>query len=201
MKTNQLASTKGTTITLAIYEPPPLEIKTTLALGLTVLSPYYRGFARSLSLLGNERVLDLGSGSGIRSRHIAARLHRCGGQLDCVDISHGWSKVICKTLERYRNVTYHLGHITQLDLPESAHDAVVIHFCPTRHSGQRTAGRRPPPSTPAGPWWPAIHPRAAAIHIPGRDPAADGGEWADQTSVEANRGHDPGPGLRSDFHC
>ncbi|MDD5467569.1 MAG: hypothetical protein PHS96_07165 [Anaerolineales bacterium] len=35
-------------MTLSIYEPPPLEIKITLALGLTVLSSYYRGFARSL---------------------------------------------------------------------------------------------------------------------------------------------------------
>jgi ubiquinone/menaquinone biosynthesis C-methylase UbiE len=98
------------------------------ALSLTVLSPYYRGFARILSPHGNERVLDFGSGSGICSRHIAARLQPNGGQLDCLDISYGWSKVIRKTLKRYRNVTYHLGRITQLDLPESAYDAVVIHF-------------------------------------------------------------------------
>ncbi len=114
-------------MTLSIYEPPPLEIKITLGLGLTVLSPYYRGFAHSLKLRGDERVLDFGSGSGVCSRHIAACLQR-GGHLDCVDIPSGWMNVIRKTLRRHKNVSYHLGHFAQLDLPESAFDVVVIHF-------------------------------------------------------------------------
>lgn len=114
-------------MSLSIYEPPSLEIKLTLALGLTVLSPYYHSFAGSLKLCGHERVLDFGSGSGICSRHIAARLQR-GGHLDCVDVSRGWMNVVRKTLRRYKNTSYHLGHITQLDLPESAFDLVVVHF-------------------------------------------------------------------------
>jgi ubiquinone/menaquinone biosynthesis C-methylase UbiE len=36
--------------------------------------------------------------------------------------------VIRKTLRRYTNVGYHLGHITRLDLPDDAYDVVVIHF-------------------------------------------------------------------------
>jgi ubiquinone/menaquinone biosynthesis C-methylase UbiE len=114
-------------MTLSTYEPPTLEITLTLGLGLTVLSPYYSGFARSLGLRGDERVLDFGSGSGICSRHIAARL-RHGGQLDCVDISHRWMHVIRRTLRRFDNVGYHLGRITTLDLAEAAYDVVVIHF-------------------------------------------------------------------------
>ena len=113
---------------LSTYEPPPLEIKITLTLGLTVLSPYYRHFVRELNLRGDEHVLDFGSGSGICSRHIAARLRRGGGQLACVDISHNWMKVIRKTLRRYNNVSYHLGHLTEVDLPDSTFDMVVIHF-------------------------------------------------------------------------
>jgi len=113
---------------VSTYEPPPLEIKITLALGLTVLSPYYHRFVLDLSLRGDERVLDFGSGSGICSRHIAARLERGRGQLTCLDISRGWMKVIQKTLRRYNNVDYCLGHITQIDLPDSAFDMVVIHF-------------------------------------------------------------------------
>lgn len=112
---------------LAIYEPPLMEIKITLALGLSLLSPYYRGFVKSLNLRGGERVLDFGSGAGICSRHIAASLQH-GGHLDCVDVSRGWMAVIRRTLRRYKNVSYHLGRITQLDLPESAFDLVVIHF-------------------------------------------------------------------------
>ena len=113
---------------ISTYEPPPLEIRITLALGLTILSPYYHRFVRDLNLRGDERVLDFGSGSGICSRHIAARLKHGGGQLACVDISHGWMKVIRKTLRRYDNVSYHLGHITEVDLPDACFDIAVIHF-------------------------------------------------------------------------
>ena len=114
-------------MTLTVYEPPSLEIKITLTLGLSVLSPYYRGFVKSLNLRGDERVLDFGSGSGVCSRHIAASLQR-GGQLDCVDLSQSWMNVIRKTLRRYDNVGYHLGQITQLSLPESAFNMVIVHF-------------------------------------------------------------------------
>ncbi|NTV35960.1 MAG: class I SAM-dependent methyltransferase [Anaerolineaceae bacterium] len=114
-------------MTLSTYEPPALEIRLTLALGLTVLSPYYHAFARSLKLRGDERVLDFGSGSGICSRHIAARL-KDGGHLACVDISHGWMDVVRHTLSNFTNVSYHVGRITELDLPASSFDAVVMHF-------------------------------------------------------------------------
>jgi 2-polyprenyl-3-methyl-5-hydroxy-6-metoxy-1,4-benzoquinol methylase len=108
-------------------EPSPLEIKITLTLGLTVLSPYYRSFANSLHLRGNEQVLDFGTGSGACSRHIAARLKQ-GGHLACVDISHGWMDVIRKTLRRYDNVSYHLGSISEVNLPDASFDRIVIHF-------------------------------------------------------------------------
>lgn len=115
-------------MTHTTYEPPPLEVGLTLALGLTVLSPYYRSFARGLNLSGDERVLDFGSGSGICSRHIAAVLQRGEGRLDCVDISQGWMKVIRRTLRRYDKVRYHLGQIAEVNLPDGAFDVVVVHF-------------------------------------------------------------------------
>ena len=114
-------------MTTSFYEPPALEVGLTLGLGLTLLSPYYRRFARTLNLRGDERVMDFGSGSGICTRHIAARLQK-GGHLDCVDISHDWMRVIRKTLRRYDNVSYHLGHITQVSLPDAAFDVIVMHF-------------------------------------------------------------------------
>ena len=49
--------------------------------------------------------------------------------------------VLHKTLQRYDNIAYHLGHISQLDLPESAFDVVVVHF--VLHEvppGERPAG-------------------------------------------------------------
>lgn len=110
------------------YEPSDAEIRLTLALGLTVLSPYYRQFARGLKLNGNERVLDFGSGSGVCSRHIAACLTQAGGSLDCIDVSHKWISLARKTLRRYRNVNFHLGHIAEVSAPDAAFDVVVVHF-------------------------------------------------------------------------
>lgn len=114
-------------MTLSFYEPPPLEIRLTLGLGLTLLSPYYSRFAHSLNLNGDERVLDFGSGSGVCARHIAARLQN-GGGLDCVDISRGWMQVIRRTLRRYENIAYHLGRVARLDLPRASYDLIVVHF-------------------------------------------------------------------------
>jgi ubiquinone/menaquinone biosynthesis C-methylase UbiE len=111
----------------SIYEPPQLEINITLALGLTILSPYYHQFARELGLKGHETVMDFGSGSGVCSRHIAARLQK-GGHLVCVDISKGWNSVIKKTLKLYNNVDFFLGSITGFDRQESSFDLIVIHF-------------------------------------------------------------------------
>ena len=65
-------------MTTSFYEPPALEVGLTLGLGLTLLSPYYRRFARTLNLRGDERVMDFGSGSGICTRHIAAVYKRAG---------------------------------------------------------------------------------------------------------------------------
>jgi 2-polyprenyl-3-methyl-5-hydroxy-6-metoxy-1,4-benzoquinol methylase len=114
--------------TASTYEPSDTEIRLTLALGLTILSPYYYHFVRGLKLIGNERVLDFGSGSGVCSRHIAACLLKAGGSLDCVDVSHRWIRVARKTLTRYSNTNFHLGHIAEVPVPDGAFDMVVVHF-------------------------------------------------------------------------
>lgn len=114
--------------TACLYEPSDTEIRLTLALGLTVLSPYYHLFARGLQLHGNERVLDFGSGSGVGSRHIAACLQRAGSSLDCVDVSQKWIRVARQTLRRYNNVQFHIGHIAEVPLPDGAFDRIVVHF-------------------------------------------------------------------------
>jgi ubiquinone/menaquinone biosynthesis C-methylase UbiE len=109
------------------YEPSKMEIYLTLGIG-GIIAPFYRSYVNSLPLQEDEKVLDFGSGSGILSRHIAARLERGGGQLTCVDISARWMKIIQRTLRRYNNVTLRLGHITQVDLPDASFDTVLIHF-------------------------------------------------------------------------
>lgn len=109
------------------YEPSKLEICLTLGIG-AIIAPCYRSYVNRLPLQDNDNVLDFGSGSGILSRHIAARLLRGGEHLTCVDISTRWMKVIRNTLRRFDNVSYQLGHITQVDLPDASFDTILIHF-------------------------------------------------------------------------
>jgi len=112
---------------IKVQNPPPLEVFLTLMLGQTILRPYYQNFINGLDLNGNEKILDFGSGSGVCSRHIANQLKK-GGQLDCLDISEVWQSVIRTNLKRFTNVNYHLGQITDVDLPDKSYDMVVAHF-------------------------------------------------------------------------
>lgn len=109
------------------YEPSTTEIRLTLGAGV-IIAPLYHRYVLSLPLQGSETVLDFGSGSGILSRHLADRLAKGGGHLTCVDISSRWMAVIRKTLRRFTNVSYRLGHISQVDLPDASFDAVLIHY-------------------------------------------------------------------------
>ncbi|NSW53999.1 MAG: class I SAM-dependent methyltransferase [Anaerolineae bacterium] len=125
---NNLKAAAEETMSFSRYEPSETEILITLGLGLSVISPYYRRFVRGLRLRGDERVLDYGSGSGVCSRHLAARLRRGGGHLDCVDISRGWMQVVRRTLRACRHVDFHLGLIRDVLIADGSVDAVVVHF-------------------------------------------------------------------------
>lgn len=57
----------------------------------------YSGYADSLGLQGNEKVLELGCGSGALSRHIASRLSQ-GSRLTCLDTSKAWIEVARRRL-------------------------------------------------------------------------------------------------------
>lgn len=111
-----------------IREPGNAEIRITLGLGLSVLSPYYRSFVNTLGLNGHERVLDFGSGSGACSRHIAWQLARRSGRLDCVDISQKWIDTNQRILKRFKNVNYFCGRISELALTDESYDLIVAHY-------------------------------------------------------------------------
>lgn len=53
----------------------------------SMILPIYRNYIRSLGLAGDEQVIELGSGSGIATRHLAGMLRKRGGRVLCVDQS------------------------------------------------------------------------------------------------------------------
>lgn len=86
----------------------------------------YQKYISGLNFLGNERVLDFGSGSGAGSKHLAKKLSR--GHLTCVDVSGYWMKICKRRLSKYRNVDYLLGWLPDFKIEAGSYDAVTIHY-------------------------------------------------------------------------
>lgn len=112
---------------MTFHEPSSLEVWLAIAVG-RLFGGFYRTAVESLDLKGNERVLDFGSGAGTPARLMAPKLLKGGGHLTCVDVSQVWLETAQKRLRGVPNVTFHLGEISELDIPDASHDVVFIHF-------------------------------------------------------------------------
>jgi|GEM_PF-717495 len=104
-----------------------LEITAFRFLTNRLLAGYYRRFIQSLELIGTERVLELGSGTGAASVHLAASLRR-GGRLTCTDISIPMQNAAKQALSAFRNVEFRLGDLPFMEIPDRTMDMVLIHF-------------------------------------------------------------------------
>jgi len=93
-----------------------------------LLNPLYRRYVDQMSLLGDERVLDYGSGSGAAARHIARRLRSGGGRLTCVDVSARWQAVVAGVLRACPNADRRLGDVRTMRLPAASFDVVLVHW-------------------------------------------------------------------------
>ena len=92
-----------------------------------LLSPLYRRYVDQMGLLGDERVLDYGCGSGAASRHLAKRL-QAGGRLTCMDVSERWQRTARKALRANPEVEFRLGDVRAMDLPGAGFDVVLVHW-------------------------------------------------------------------------
>ena len=92
-----------------------------------LLAPIYRGFVSQMGLEGDERVLELGSGTGSGSRHLAAVLSN-GGRLVCLDTSKALCAVARRRLARWPSVEVVAGDVADAQLPGEPYDVAVIHF-------------------------------------------------------------------------
>jgi len=88
---------------------------------------FYRRYADSLELAGNEAFLEIGCGSGGVSTHLARRLRR-GGSLTCIDISPQMLRIARRRLRRHRHVVCRLGSLDSLSFPPGVFGGCVIHL-------------------------------------------------------------------------
>jgi ubiquinone/menaquinone biosynthesis C-methylase UbiE len=112
---------------MTFHEPSSLEVFITVAVG-NLFGGVYKTAVDSLNLEGSERVLDFGSGAGTPARLIARKLVKGGGALTCVNVSRVWIETAQKRLKAYSNVTFLLGEISELTIPDESHDVVFVHF-------------------------------------------------------------------------
>jgi ubiquinone/menaquinone biosynthesis C-methylase UbiE len=108
-------------------EPGWTEVLAGRYINNVVLGPLYRRYVDEMGLLGDERVLDYGSGGGAAARHLAARLHP-DGHLTCVDVSTRWQETLRKVLRAYPEVELRCGDIRAMGLPGESYDVVLVHW-------------------------------------------------------------------------
>lgn len=92
----------------------------------------YKSYFESITINGNESILDFGCGGGTGSKVLAEMLKK--GYLTCVDTSKHWTEKARKRLERFSNVKVICGDIRQIDIHNKSFDLIsiihVIHDIP-----------------------------------------------------------------------
>ena len=86
---------------------------------------FYRRYAASIELQGNEAILEFGCGSGGISEYLAPRLSE--GSLPCVDLSPPMLSIARRRLKKYAHVQCFAGRFEELSLDKGSIDTVVIH--------------------------------------------------------------------------
>lgn len=117
-----------TAATPAAVTPPLPWLATTLesVVGNRLGAGVYRRWVASLPLAGDEDVLEVGTGAGACTRHLAAALP--WGQLTCLDADPRWLAIAGNRLAGFESrADLVVGDIAEWSRP-AAFDAAVAHF-------------------------------------------------------------------------
>lgn len=94
--------------------------------GNRIGSHVYGDWVKGLSLRGDERVYEIGTGGGACARHLASALP--SGRLTCLDVDDGWLSVARRRLARFGpRVEFVAADAARWSRPE-AYDVAVAHF-------------------------------------------------------------------------
>jgi len=110
---------------MSFENPTPFEkigFRLEWALTGPLITPYLRG----LALRGDEIVLEVGSGGGAVTKHLARLLPR--GRVVGVEPSAYWCDVARKRLAEAKNVSFLTGDVLSVDLAPETFDAALFHY-------------------------------------------------------------------------
>jgi ubiquinone/menaquinone biosynthesis C-methylase UbiE len=85
---------------------------------------YYGKIVEELNLLGNESVLEFGSGMGFLATRLARELDK-GGHLTCIDISEAMINQTKKRVRRFDHVKVIQGDLRNVKIPEESFDYII----------------------------------------------------------------------------
>ena len=105
--------------------PPRIFVVVDGILAPRIFPLFYRSFASSILLKGDENVLEFGGGSGGISERLTRRLG--SGSLTCMDICPPMIDIARRRLSRYPQARCLLGRIEDLDLEAESFDVIAIH--------------------------------------------------------------------------
>ncbi len=86
---------------------------------------FYNKYIDSIPLNGDERVLDFGSGGGVASKLLAAKIPE--GHLTCLEPSKCWINRLTKRLGKFKNITFLNTYIENANIPDNTFDVILIH--------------------------------------------------------------------------
>ncbi len=105
--------------------PPAMFVLVDGVLAPRVFPLFYRSFASSIELDGDENVLEFGGGSGGISERLAGRVKH--GSLTCMDICPPMLEIATRRLRKHPQARCLLGRLENLDLADGSFDVIVIH--------------------------------------------------------------------------
>ena len=87
----------------------------------------HKEYVEKLDLKGNEMILDVGSGSGAFTQHVAEAILMGDGRITCVDPSEVWMKIAKKRLAKRNFVDFVESEVQTAGLPANTFTTAIVH--------------------------------------------------------------------------
>jgi len=110
-----------------VEEPNFLDVALDWAMNGFLQKSIHREYVKTLGLTGNEVILDVGSGSGAFTQHVAEAILMGEGRITCVEPSETWIEVAKKRLAKRNFVDFVQSEMETAGLADRCFTTAIIH--------------------------------------------------------------------------